>query len=257
MKSSFFSTGLITLTALLSIKGAGLLSDLYRNMSLKISTTHNSTSDQLGVIPDFQSAQKFDAKDQQGSIIQADQADNKIKIAANTENNSSQQGAQSSEQYLEQTKVIVDDQMTQHYTHEDLKLFGALSQRSKQLNEQQQNLDLKEAMLTAIENNISQKIEQMASQQQELQKTISAYDQKESAEIKSLANIYSNMKPRDAAIIFNELDMPLLIKIVNSMKERSVAQIISQMNYIKVKDLSIELSKSSRNSKASALKPKE
>jgi len=247
MKSNFFSTGLITLTALLSIKGASLLSDLYQRIGLKNSANVQQEIPESGSI-----------KELRGSpLLLPDSAKNKATLAKNqsiepqiAQNIEQQLVAQSKDRPKDQTKVVIGQQVIPEYTQEDLKLFGSLSQKSKDLNEQQRNLDLKEAVLTAIENKISQKIQQIASQQQEMQKVMSLYDQKENAEIKSLANIYSNMKPRDAAGIFNELDMPLLIKIVNSMKERSVAQIIALMNHAKVKDLSIELSKSRHRNNA-------
>ena len=236
MKSSFFSTGLITLTALLSIKGASLVSDLYKSTRLESSVSYEQ--------PNQSSSPMELANPQSPNSTQENKA-----LGATQENNDQTKVA---------TKIVVGQKIIPEYTQEDLKLFGSLSQKSKDLNEQQQNLDLKEAALTAIENKISQKIQHMTSQQKELQKVISAYDQKENTEIKSLANIYSNMKPKDAAAIFNELDMPLLIKIVNMMKERNVAQIISQMNHTKVKDLSIELSKSRpTNTKTSSLRSKE
>lgn len=242
MKSNFFSTGLITLTALLSIKGASLLSDLYQRIGLKNSANLQQAMQESGSI-----------KELRGSpLLLPESAKNKATLAKNQsiEPQIEQTIAQLKDRPKDQTKVVIGQQVIPEYTQEDLKLFGSLSQKSKDLNEQQRNLDLKEAVLTAIENKISQKIQQIASQQQEMQKVMSLYDQKENAEIKSLANIYSNMKPRDAAGIFNELDMPLLIKIVNSMKERSVAQIIALMNHAKVKDLSIELSKSRHRNNA-------
>ncbi len=234
MKSNFFSTGLITLTALLSIKGASLLSDLYQGIGLKSSANIQQAMQESGSIKELKGSPLLlpDSAKNQANTAQATMAQEAAKAPAK-----------------EHTKVVIAQKVIPEYTQEDLKLFGSLSQKSKDLNEQQQNLDLKEAVLTAIENKISQKIQQIASQQQEMQKVMSLYDQKENAEIKSLANIYSNMKPRDAAGIFNELDMPLLIKIVNSMKERSVAQIIALMNHAKVKDLSIQLSKSRHHDK--------
>ena len=69
------------------------------------------------------------------------------------------------------------------------------------------------------------------------------YDAQENAKFQSLVKIYENMKPREAAKIFDELDMPMLIQIVTRMKEIRVAPIIAAMNPSKAKELSIELSK--------------
>jgi flagellar motility protein MotE (MotC chaperone) len=51
------------------------------------------------------------------------------------------------------------------------------------------------------------------------------------------------MKPREAAKIFDELDMSMLVAIVTRMKEVRSAPIIASMNPSKAKELSIELTK--------------
>ena len=52
------------------------------------------------------------------------------------------------------------------------------------------------------------------------------------------------MKPRDAAKIFDELEMPVLLQVVSNMKEIKVAPVIASMNPARARDLSIELARS-------------
>ena len=70
------------------------------------------------------------------------------------------------------------------------------------------------------------------------------YDNKEHSKILSLVKIYENMKPRDAAKIFDELEMPVLLQVVSNMKEIKVAPVIASMNPARARDLSIELARS-------------
>ena len=79
--------------------------------------------------------------------------------------------------------------------------------------------------------------------QSQLEELMKQYDQKENSKILSLVKIYETMKPKDAAKIFNELEMPVLIKVVSNMKEVKVAPIIAGMEPTKARDLSIELAK--------------
>ena len=58
-----------------------------------------------------------------------------------------------------------------------------------------------------------------------------------------LVTIYETMKPKDAAKIFNELEMPVLLKVVSNMKEVKVAPVIASMDPAKARELSIELSR--------------
>ena len=54
--------------------------------------------------------------------------------------------------------------------------------------------------------------------------------------------IYENMKPKDAARIFDELDMDTLLLVAERMKERKLAPVMAQMKPTKAKDVTIRLS---------------
>jgi flagellar motility protein MotE (MotC chaperone) len=49
------------------------------------------------------------------------------------------------------------------------------------------------------------------------------------------------MKPRDAATIFNDLQMPVLLQVLDRMKEAKAAVILAAMNPDKARDVTAEL----------------
>jgi flagellar motility protein MotE (MotC chaperone) len=49
--------------------------------------------------------------------------------------------------------------------------------------------------------------------------------------------MYENMKPKDAAAIFNELDMPVLLGVAKAMNPRKMAPILARMTPLKAKAL--------------------
>jgi len=51
------------------------------------------------------------------------------------------------------------------------------------------------------------------------------------------------MKPRDAARIFEELDMDTLLLVAERMKERKLAPLMAQMNPEKAKEMTVELAR--------------
>jgi flagellar motility protein MotE (MotC chaperone) len=50
------------------------------------------------------------------------------------------------------------------------------------------------------------------------------------------------MKPKDAAQIFEDLEMDVLLDVVEGMKERKVAPILALMNPTKEQEVTLELS---------------
>jgi flagellar motility protein MotE (MotC chaperone) len=49
------------------------------------------------------------------------------------------------------------------------------------------------------------------------------------------------MKPRDAAAIFNDLDMPVLLAVVDRMKEAKAAPVLAAMQTEKARQVTAEL----------------
>lgn len=125
----------------------------------------------------------------------------------------------------------------------ELQLLKELSKRREKLDKIYQDIDLRCQVLKATESKIEQKISELSSLQGQVEEVMKQYNQKEAGKIISLVKIYENMKPRDAAKIFDGLEMPVLLQVVSRMKEIKVAHVIASMNLQKARDLSLELAK--------------
>lgn len=130
-----------------------------------------------------------------------------------------------------------------NYSSAEVKLLKELSKRRQDLDKIQADMDLREKVLKATEGKIDQKIAEMKIIQDKLEQLMKQHNEKEQAKILSLVKIYENMKPKDAAKIFDELDMSILLEVVSRMKEIKVAPVIASMNHIKARDLSTELAR--------------
>jgi flagellar motility protein MotE (MotC chaperone) len=70
---------------------------------------------------------------------------------------------------------------------------------------------------------------------------IRQHDEQSEAQLKSLVKVYENMKPKDAARIFEELEMTVLLDVVERMKESKIAPILASMDPAKAKAVTVEL----------------
>jgi flagellar motility protein MotE (MotC chaperone) len=61
------------------------------------------------------------------------------------------------------------------------------------------------------------------------------------ADVDRLVALYSNMKPRDAAAIMNDLDLEVTITVLGTMPERSAAPILATLNPVRARALSLIL----------------
>lgn len=129
------------------------------------------------------------------------------------------------------------------YSKEEVKILRELSTRRQALDKTEESLNMKANVLKATENKLDQKVNELKALQNQVSELMKGYDEKEEIKYKSLVKIYENMKPKDAAKIFDELDMSMLVAIVTRMKEARSAPIIATMHPAKAKDLSVELTK--------------
>lgn len=118
----------------------------------------------------------------------------------------------------------------QSFTPSELELLQRLSERRKVIEAQAQELKTREAMLQAAEDRIDGKIAELQQLEQTLTALVAEADEQQKAKIGQLVRIYGAMKPKDAARIFNDLDMPILLTVVEGMKENKVAPILSNMD---------------------------
>jgi flagellar motility protein MotE (MotC chaperone) len=128
-------------------------------------------------------------------------------------------------------------------TRSEIDLLKELSKRRDSLDKEKTDLSVREQVLKATESKIDKKVSELKDLQTQLENLMKQYDQKENSKILSLVKIYETMKPKDAAKIFNELEMPVLLRVVSNMKEVKVAPVIASMQPAKARELSIELSK--------------
>ncbi|MEE2999610.1 MAG: hypothetical protein VX693_06770 [Pseudomonadota bacterium] len=129
------------------------------------------------------------------------------------------------------------------FTENEIKVLQQLASRRKIIESRLEELTLREGLLGAAEKRIDKKIQEMKSLELAIQKLIKSHDQQEDLKIKSLVKIYENMKPKDAARIFGELDIDTLLKVAERMKERKLAPIMAKMNPDRAKEMTVALTK--------------
>ncbi len=120
-------------------------------------------------------------------------------------------------------------------------LLLELRQRREELDARDAALAARESMLVAAEQKLATRVAEL----QALQKTLEALDaarrQREDASWQGLVKVYEAMKPRDAATIFNDLDMPVLLQVVDRMKEAKAAPVLAAMLPDKARDVTTQL----------------
>jgi flagellar motility protein MotE (MotC chaperone) len=104
-----------------------------------------------------------------------------------------------------------------------------LRARRTQLESKSQELDARQAMLTAAERRLADRVAQLSALQTKLEQLESGRRERDEANWRGLVKTYETMRPRDAAAIFNELESPVLLQVLDRMKEAKAAPILAAM----------------------------
>jgi flagellar motility protein MotE (MotC chaperone) len=132
-------------------------------------------------------------------------------------------------------------------TKQETELLGSLTEKHKALDDRAQQLDQREALLNAAEDRVNKKIEELSGMRSDLEKLLDLQKTKDDAQMASLVKIYENMKPKDAAEIFNKLDLPVLVDVTARMKEAKVSPILAGMDPDRARLLTVKLSEHRKN----------
>lgn len=129
-----------------------------------------------------------------------------------------------------------------------------LRQRRQEIDARELALTARESMLAAAEQKLNARVEELVALQKKLEALEAVRQQREELGWQGLVKVYEVMKPRDAAVIFNDLQMPVLLPVLDRMKEAKAAPILAAMNPDKAREVTAALAKlrTSRNTPANA-----
>jgi flagellar motility protein MotE (MotC chaperone) len=116
-----------------------------------------------------------------------------------------------------------------------------LRQRREELDARDAASAARESLLVAAEQKLSARVGELQALQAKLEALETARKEHEDVSWQGLVKLYEAMKPRDAATIFNDLEMPVLLQVVDRMKDAKAAPVLAAMQPDKARDLTGKL----------------
>jgi flagellar motility protein MotE (MotC chaperone) len=129
------------------------------------------------------------------------------------------------------------------FTPAEVAVLQALGDRRDGMIKLEKELDARERLLSAAEGRLDKRIGELQQLRDSIEALVRQYDDQEKAELQSIVKIYETMKPKDAAAILEDLEMPILLSIVEEMKERKSASILAAMGPARAREVTTELAR--------------
>jgi flagellar motility protein MotE (MotC chaperone) len=124
-------------------------------------------------------------------------------------------------------------------------LLERLQERRQELEARSRELDLRESMLKAAEKKIEGQPDGKTAETKAAPGAGGPVAQRmediENARFKSVVSMYETMKPKDAAKIFDRLDIKVLVEMASQIKPQRMAEILAQMTPEAAERLTVEL----------------
>ena len=116
-----------------------------------------------------------------------------------------------------------------------------LGERRGELEARAKELDARESVVLAAEKRLEARIAHLKQLEAQINELVRAKDEGEAARIKNLVTMYENMKPKDAARVFDRLDMRILLEVATQINPRRMSDIMAQMSPEAAERLTVEL----------------
>ncbi|MCE9507266.1 MAG: flagellar protein FlbB [Alphaproteobacteria bacterium] len=124
----------------------------------------------------------------------------------------------------------------------ELDVLQSLAKRRDELDQREQQIVQHEALLKAAEGEVDRKIAELNKIKSELESLLNKQQSIQDERIDSLVKIYEGMKPKEAARIFDTLEMDILVSVISKMSERKSSPILANMDPEKARLVTIKLS---------------
>jgi flagellar motility protein MotE (MotC chaperone) len=120
-------------------------------------------------------------------------------------------------------------------------ILGRLQDRRQELETRNRELDMRESLIKAAEKRLEAKVNELKEIEGRIKAASGARDETEAQRFKSIVAMYEGMKPKEAARIFDRLDMRILAEVATTLKSRTMSEILAQMSPEAAEKLTVEL----------------
>lgn len=123
----------------------------------------------------------------------------------------------------------------------ELAVLEGLANRRKELDKREKKIDLRENLLKAAEKRVEARIAELKAIEAKIESELKKQDNFRKAQYENLVKMYSAMKPKEAARIFDRMELDVLTGLAIQMKPRVMSAIMAKMDPASAERLTLEI----------------
>jgi flagellar motility protein MotE (MotC chaperone) len=146
----------------------------------------------------------------------------------------------------------VVDQNPQQVSPSERAILERLQARRQELEARAREIDIRESLLKAAEKRIESKVEELKGVESRISTATEQKTEADAARFKGIITMYEAMKPKDAARVFDRLEMSVLFEIASQIAPRKMSDILGLMSPEAAERLTTEMARRAGSDKSAS-----
>jgi flagellar motility protein MotE (MotC chaperone) len=122
-------------------------------------------------------------------------------------------------------------------------ILERLQSRRQEIEARAREIDIRESLLKAAEKRMESRVEELKAVESRITTATEQKTEMDSARFKGIITMYEGMKPKDAAKVFDRLEMSVLFEIASQIAPRKMSDILGLMSPEAAERLTVELAR--------------
>ena len=139
--------------------------------------------------------------------------------------------------------VVFPEPNQQSVSPSERAILERLQARRQELEQRAREIEIRESLLKSAEKRIEGRVEEMKATEARITTATGQKTEEDAARFKGIITMYESMKPKDAAKVFDRLEMAVLYEIASKIAPRKMSDILGLMQPEAAERLTVELAR--------------
>jgi flagellar motility protein MotE (MotC chaperone) len=148
--------------------------------------------------------------------------------------------------------VVFPDQNPQSVSPSERAILERLQARRQELEQRAREIEIRESLLKSAEKRIEGRVDEMKATEAKISTATGQKAEQDAARFKGIITMYEGMKPKDAAKVFDRLEMSVLYDIASQIAPRKMSDILGLMQPEAAERLTVELARRAGTDKSTS-----
>jgi len=149
--------------------------------------------------------------------------------------------------------VVLYPDQSQPVSPSERAILERLQSRRQELEARAREIDIRESLLKAAEKRIESRVEELKAVESRISTATGQKTEADAARFKGIITMYEGMKPKDAAKVFDRLEMSVLFEIASQIAPRKMSDILGLMSAEAAERLTVEMARRAGSEKSATV----